>query len=1369
MLEGCFKKLIYTMKNKIKKTFYFLFILLFLFAITTQIFTLNAFKENNGNNKEIYFNDYEFVKKIKKLSPKFENNNQLLEKILEYIVEEIKFIFGNFINQPNLKEKLDFIEKYNIISEFNYSVQQTVSDIDKFILVLPGNTTEFRNFDNYLMAKNNKFHGSKNYSWSMWSPSNFFFLSKHYIIFLIENFSKLQEQEKKIKEKELEIQKLTNISQSEKEKLQKEINRQKESLKLERNKILSQAKIIEKQEHEIQRQKNQIKSQEEEIEKQINEVKTLKKDIEKKQNELNSNQKLSEQEKEKLQKEISTLQRQFESYRNKNNFLQKDIDQIKSNLETKELEIQKLTNISQSEKDKLQKEINQQKESLNSNQEQISFQARTIEAQENQIKSQKEEIEKQKNQIKSQEEEIKNQKSEIQAKNAQTNQLKQEISNKQNELDSNKNLSQQQQTQLKQEINALRQNINNNQIQIELLQQKMQATQNSLHEKELEIQQLTNISQIEKNELQQKIDAQKLLAAENQKNLNQLKQENNDFKNQIAQKDVTIKSQKEEIKNQNISISNLHDKVISAIEKNSEKTNHLFEITNQQISKLNEKSEQEEKNKLLNSLDNFQKFKVQLSQMPSAKDIIGFKKEIEQLQEFFHYLKNPHKYKDIGVQKPPKGVLLYGPPGTGKTFLAKFIAREVNLPFFALDSSHFSKTYVGEGPKLINDIFEQARKESPSIIFIDECETVFRSRASDKPSNSDHDNLISAFLSQTEGFETNYQKPIFLIGATNYKDQIDPAILSRFSSQIEINLLSKEDRKKFIKKLAKKYQIDIRGYQYLDQLNDILEEQSDISLKSQRKLTDILDQAGIKAVLKHDHLNILPIDLQMSLFRQIGVDFNWENHEHNAYSLRELENLKEYKGIEIKHLYKDTQKFDTAKEQSYFQKISYYSALNQQKVYNYNNYEIKNINFSKEPNKIQQYYGTLNFLPKELLGFYFVGKKNIKNIDIPVVNTLEEVLFIHKQNIKTIYFIWDINKIKANINFSDNLINLNRKRYPFLSFLEILPKIDILVQQKNTNETDIKQIITQYILETKKKIIAETLKEVTSKNNWFSSEETQKIISEITEEQYDQNHISWHSLKSVILKDFNTKIYHNQQEFIQKYFKESIDKININHPLFDNEAITNIKQIIKNKINQLYLKSYQLANINRKKMEETFTNIKNDNIYQMIGDQLQNKMNECRFNYAVITKSEIKNQIVNQIKTQLFQPQLSLEEFTKTLQSTIEEQETKIFNHLTEETLENVINSVLLKNNFEKSLELQEIAEIKAKTIFFLKKELKIPNINKNKFKQHLKAFIQNYPFQRDNGVLDYVKKNTTMIASIALIPSTFIILFGKKIKKLII
>lgn len=92
----------------------------------------------------------------------------------------------------------------------------------------------------------------------------------------------------------------------------------------------------------------------------------------------------------------------------------------------------------------------------------------------------------------------------------------------------------------------------------------------------------------------------------------------------------------------------------------------------------------------------------------------------------------------------------------------------------------------------------------------------------------------------------------------------------------------------------------------------------------------------------------------------------------------------------------------------------------------------------------------------------------------------------------------------------------------------------------------------------------------------------------------------------------------------------------------------------------------------------------------------------------------------------------------------------------------------MLKNNFEKSLELQEIAEIKAKTIFFLKKELKIPNINKNKFKQHLKAFIQNYPFQRDNGVLDYVK-NTTMIASIALIPSTFIILFGKKIKKLII
>lgn len=156
----------------------------------------------------------------------------------------------------------------------------------------------------------------------------------------------------------------------------------------------------------------------------------------------------------------------------------------------------------------------------------------------------------------------------------------------------------------------------------------------------------------------------------------------------------------------------------------------------------------------------------------------------------------------MGMRKKPKGILLYGPPGTGKTFLAEAFIKESGLPCFVLTSADFAKTYFGEAPQLIKNLFEEARKSSPSIILIDECESVFKKRTDDRLS-SDHGNVVTAFLSQIEGVYTDPQKPVFVIATTNLKDEIDNAILSRFNKLIKVDHWKKNEINIFLKKFPK--------------------------------------------------------------------------------------------------------------------------------------------------------------------------------------------------------------------------------------------------------------------------------------------------------------------------------------------------------------------------------------------------------------------------------------------------------------------------------------------------------------------------------------------------------------------------------------
>ena len=189
-------------------------------------------------------------------------------------------------------------------------------------------------------------------------------------------------------------------------------------------------------------------------------------------------------------------------------------------------------------------------------------------------------------------------------------------------------------------------------------------------------------------------------------------------------------------------------------------------------------------------------------------DVIGAKDAKEELRYFIDYLKDPVKFSKRGV-KPPKGILLYGPPGTGKTLLAKALAGESGVTFLKSAGNEFLMRYVGEGPAKVHELFRTARKYSPSILFIDEIDAIGKARG--KGAEESHsDDVLTALLTEMDGFSTDASRPVFVLAATNYSidendaRSLDPALLRRFDRRILVDLPNKEERKKFIKKkLAK--------------------------------------------------------------------------------------------------------------------------------------------------------------------------------------------------------------------------------------------------------------------------------------------------------------------------------------------------------------------------------------------------------------------------------------------------------------------------------------------------------------------------------------------------------------------------------------
>ncbi len=199
------------------------------------------------------------------------------------------------------------------------------------------------------------------------------------------------------------------------------------------------------------------------------------------------------------------------------------------------------------------------------------------------------------------------------------------------------------------------------------------------------------------------------------------------------------------------------------------------------------------------------------SEKPKTKfdDVAGADEAKEEVKEIVDFLKYPHQYIELGA-KIPKGVLLVGSPGTGKTLLAKAVAGEADVPFFSVSGSSFIEMFVGVGAARVRDLFEQAKKDAPSIIFIDEIDAIGKSRAANgnMGGNDEREQTLNQLLAEMDGFGTD--TPIIILAATNRPEILDPALMrpGRFDRQVLVDKPDFEGRKQILNVHVKGIKLD---------------------------------------------------------------------------------------------------------------------------------------------------------------------------------------------------------------------------------------------------------------------------------------------------------------------------------------------------------------------------------------------------------------------------------------------------------------------------------------------------------------------------------------------------------------------------------
>ena len=235
------------------------------------------------------------------------------------------------------------------------------------------------------------------------------------------------------------------------------------------------------------------------------------------------------------------------------------------------------------------------------------------------------------------------------------------------------------------------------------------------------------------------------------------------------------------------------------------------------------------------------------------RDVAGADEAVEELHEIKEFLENPKKFQALGA-RIPKGVLLYGPPGTGKTLLARAVAGEAGVPFFSISGSDFVEMFVGVGASRVRDLFEQAKQNSPCIIFMDEIDAVGRHRGAGLGGGHDErEQTLNQLLVEMDGFEM--KDNIILIAATNRPDILDPALLrpGRFDRQIVVDRPDRKGRSKILevhtrgKPLAKEINVDALAGQTPGFTGaDIANLVNEAALLSARKGKRLIEQAELE-------------------------------------------------------------------------------------------------------------------------------------------------------------------------------------------------------------------------------------------------------------------------------------------------------------------------------------------------------------------------------------------------------------------------------------------------------------------------------------------------------------------------------------------
>ncbi len=273
-------------------------------------------------------------------------------------------------------------------------------------------------------------------------------------------------------------------------------------------------------------------------------------------------------------------------------------------------------------------------------------------------------------------------------------------------------------------------------------------------------------------------------------------------------------------------------------------------------------------------------------------DVAGADEEKAEMAEIVDFLKDPKKYDDIGA-RIPRGVLLLGPPGTGKTLLARAVAGEAGVPFFPISGSDFVEMFVGVGASRVRDLFDQAKKHAPSIVFIDEIDAVGRHRGSGLGGGHDErEQTLNQLLVEMDGFTD--KENVIVIAATNRRDILDPALLrpGRFDRQITVNYPDVKGREEILKVHKGKKPIgpdvdfheiakDTQGFTGAD-LENLLNEAAILAARANRKaiISEDIEEATMKVLAgpeKKSHLPT-PHDKRITAFHEAG-------HAVTAYHL----------------------------------------------------------------------------------------------------------------------------------------------------------------------------------------------------------------------------------------------------------------------------------------------------------------------------------------------------------------------------------------------------------------------------------------------------------------------------------------------------